>query len=94
MEKICPCFEVAEMPDVDFLNEAFNVYRTEKHIVKQKLFESESNSMLIGMTGSNDMYYTRTAKRDRLYEKIFACRGENINGKRVKVSIYTRQYID
>ncbi len=94
MTMTCPCLEMAEMPEPDFIVEAVNVYRTAEHIVKQKLFVSKSNEMLIGMTGSSDIYYARTAKRDREYEKIFACRGENIDGRRVKIMVYTRDYVD
>lgn len=94
MNTTCPCFEMEEIPEVDFLKEACNVYRTEEHIVKQKLFISESDDMYIALTGSNDFYYARTPKRDREYNKIFAHRGERIDGKRVKVSVYTREYIE
>lgn len=78
---------------IDFVNDADNVYRTQNYIVKQKIniFKNSSKSSKIV---SQDTYYLRTPKRDLEYERIFRCRGEQINGIRLVTSMYFRRYID
>lgn len=78
--------------DMDFLDSADNVYRTENYIVKQQISFIESD---VGTTMvlSDDTYYLRTPQRDAEYE--FAFQGKpHINGKRLKSASYTRKYVD
>lgn len=78
--------------DLDFLDGADNVYRTENFIVKQQISFLESD-VGTSMVLSDDTYYLRTAQRDAEYE--FAFQGKaNINGKRLKSASYTRKYVD
>lgn len=77
----------------ELLKEHTNIYRTKDYIVKQRISLCEvadGNSFMI----SDDTFYLRTPERDSLFEKIFASKRRNINGKRMKTAIYTRQYVE
>ena len=74
----------------DFVQDATNIYRTKRFIVKQRLtvaHQGMESAKLVSM----DTYYLRTSKRDALYESIF---GENrdLNGKRIPAMSYFRSY--
>ena len=75
----------------DFCEEAVNVYRTKRYIVKQDISVemTDSGDTIIF---SNDVFYERTKIRDKQYEHIFAER-KNVNGKRLPSTSYTRRYI-
>lgn len=76
----------------DFIQDATNVYRTRKFIVKQKIgiqYDSVENNVVF----SRDTYYFRTKQRDTEYKKIFSIR-KNINGKRLPTMMYSREYVD
>ena len=76
----------------DFIQDATNVYRTRKFIVKQKIgiqYDSVENNVIF----SRATYYFRTKQRDTEYEKIFSIR-KNINGKRLPTMMYSREYVD
>lgn len=77
-----------KISDVDFLENATNVYRTEEFIVSQHICFS-SNGLGTTRILSEDTYYSRTKLRDLLYEKLF----EN-NGKRLHSSMFVRTYIE
>ena len=79
---------------VDFLQKADNVYRTSDYIVKQKICTTLDEDTLITPLISDDTYYARTQKRDAEYNVIFRERGKEIDGKRIKSSMFTRKYID
>ncbi len=78
--------------DMDFIDGADNVYRTDEYIVKQQISFLESD-VGISMVLSDDTYYLRTPQRDAEYEFAFQGR-TNINGKRLKSASYTRKYVD
>ena len=80
--------------EVDFLQKADNVYRTSDYIVKQKICTTLDEDTLITHLISDDTYYARTQKRDAEYNVIFRERGKEIDGKRIKSSMFTRKYID
>ena len=74
----------------DFMKNATNVYRTPHFIVKQRvgvLYSHTDYNVLF----SRDIYYHRTAQRDAEYEAAFAKR-EDIEGRRLSVSTYIREY--
>lgn len=77
--------------NIYFLEETINVYRTEQYIVVQqvgmKLDDYEDNVIF-----SYDIYYLRNKKRDKEYERIYQNR-RNINGKRIKTTMYLRKYM-
>ncbi len=77
--------------NIYFLEETINVYRTEQYIVVQqiglRLDDYEDNVIF-----SYDIYYLRNKKRDKEYERIYQNR-RNINGKRIKTTMYSRKYI-
>lgn len=79
--------------DIEFMQNANNVYRTENFIVKQTLKVAYSYELHNGLI-SVDTYYARTPQRERLYEKIFHAKGKRINGKRMPTIMYTRTYVD
>ena len=76
---------------MNFIEEAINVYRTNKHIVVQKIglkFDAEDDNILY----SFDIFYQRNKNRDKEYENIFENK-ININGKRIKTAMYSRRYV-
>lgn len=77
----------------ELLEEATNIYRTKEYIVKQKI---SINSCMAGNTVmvSEDVYYLRNHARDSVYEKVFISLRKNINGKRIKTALHTRQYVE
>ena len=78
--------------NADFLDNAHNIYRTADFIVKQYLStEITENCNIILM--SEDTYYARTDKRDREFESIFGCR-DNVDGKRIRSTMFTRKYVE
>ena len=78
--------------DIDFLQNADNVYRTQDYIVKQKISLC-ANSYGDVHSVSDDTYYFRTLERDTDYEFVFHSR-ENLDGKRIKTRTYLRTYVD
>ena len=76
------------------MKNADNIYRTKDYIVKQKIITSFSETTMITRLVSEDVYYLRTAQRDAEYNFIFADRKREINGKRIRTSMFTRKYID
>lgn len=78
------------MKSFDFLENATNVYRTKKYIVKQDVFleyDKCGNSRIY----SKDTYYLRNKQLDKEFEYIFKDR-DCANGKRVHSTLYTRRY--
>ena len=70
---------------------ATNVYRTNKYIVKQS-FCLECNDAGEVLAFSKDVFYARNKLRDFQYERAFANR-EFINGKRIPTMSFSRRYI-
>lgn len=76
----------------DRLEMADNAYRTKNYIVTQFVgvkYDPEEDTA----TYSHDTFYRRTKQLDDLYEFAF-CLRKNIDGKRISVSMYTRQYVE
>ncbi len=76
----------------DFMENADNVYRTRDYIVRQIIgvnFDAEMDNTIY----SQDTFFLRTPARDKQYETTFSKRF-NIDGKRMKSSMYSRQYVD
>lgn len=78
-----------EIPE--FLDGATNVYRTKGYIVNQVLsFEEDENGN--GFVFSRDIYYRRTPKRDKEFERWFSDR-QYTDGKRFPSQAYSRTYV-
>lgn len=77
---------------VEFLENATNVYRTKHYIVKQCIC-IETHNELNNIIMSQDTFYKRTKKRDKIYEEVFADK-QNINGKRLPSVMHSRTYVD
>ncbi|MBR3720878.1 MAG: hypothetical protein IKN09_03985 [Clostridia bacterium] len=77
--------------NIDFIENATNVYRTKNYIVKQTI-NIESHTQLDNIIISQDTYYTRTKARDKQFNKLFADK-LNKNGKRLHSSSNTRKYV-
>lgn len=77
--------------EIEFLQNADNVYRTPEFIVKQR-FSISTSPQGDAFSVSEDTYYVRTLERDLDYEFAFQHR-ENIDGKRIKSGTYLRTYI-
>lgn len=69
-----------------------NIYRTKKHIVIQHIVYNK-NPQYDNTLISHDTYYKRTHKRDLEYQSLFIDK-DNIDGKRIPSTAYTRQYKD
>ena len=76
----------------NLLNDAVNVYRTRKYIVKQILVIRESPTEQ-NILFSEDTFYKRTKTRDKEYNIIFKDKG-NIDGKRLPSTSYSRRYVN
>ncbi|MBQ8749065.1 MAG: hypothetical protein IJZ29_01150 [Clostridia bacterium] len=77
----------------ELLRNSTNIYRTEQYIVKQQISVSnviDGNTVMI----SDDIFYVRTPIRDRMFEKLFESTRRNLNGKRIKTALQTRQYVE
>lgn len=77
----------------ELLRNSTNIYRTEQYIVKQQISVSnviDGNTVMI----SDDIFYIRTPIRDRMFEKLFESTRINLNGKRIKTALQTRQYVE
>ena len=75
----------------EFAENATNVYRTKKYIVKQILgiqYGCEENNVVY----SRDTFYKRTPERDKEYEILF-CLRRNVDGKRLPSTMYARIYV-
>ena len=73
--------QISKEEFADCLEMADNAYRTKNYIVTQS----------VGV--KYDTFYRRTKQLDDLYEFSF-CLRKNIDGKRISVSMYTRQYVE
>lgn len=82
---------MSKLPDFVAIG-ANNVYRTKNYIVAQTLTYKQSevfdNVML-----SHDTYFKRTRKRDEQYFFYFFDK-DNLDGKRIPSTSYTRKYVD
>lgn len=82
---------MSKLPDFVAIG-ATNVYRTKNYIVAQTLTYKQSevfdNVML-----SHDTYFKRTRKRDEQYFFYFFDK-DNLDGKRIPSTSYTRKYVD
>ena len=75
-----------------FQQNATNVYRTKKYIVKQMLqiqYDSINNAQIISL----DTYYKRTPMRDFQYTQLFKQQIEK-NGRRLHCTMYKRKYVN
>jgi len=81
------------LDDVDFIQEAENVYRTKDYIVAQFVKPAYDKRTMSTLYGSEDTYFERTSKRDAEYELIFEDRGSNLEGKRIRTAFFTRKYV-
>ncbi len=76
----------------NLLNDAVNVYRTRKYIVKQILVIRESPTEQ-NILFSEDTFYKRTKTRDKEYNIIFKDK-DNLDGKRLPSTSYSRRYVN
>lgn len=76
----------------DFMVNATNVYRTKNYIVKQ-VMGIRHDPAKPNVVFSFDIYYRRTIMRDFQYQQIFRDK-ENLNGKRLPTTMYSRTYIE
>lgn len=75
----------------EFVEEATNVYRTEKYIVRQ-VVGLERDCVEGTNLCSYDTFYLRTKVRDAEYENYFKCR-RHVDGKRISTGLATRKYV-
>ena len=75
----------------EFVKDASNVYRTKNYIVRQ-VIDLEYDSVEGANLCSYDTFYLRTKARDAEYESCFRSRRQ-LNGKRLKTGLATRNYV-
>ena len=75
----------------DFMRNAKNVYRTKHYIIKQDISIKCDDSINTELH-SDDTYYARNRKLDKVYEEIFFGR-KHINGQRIHTTTHTKKYI-
>ena len=76
----------------EIFENATNVYRTRKYIVKQ-IISYEVHNEFNNILYSQDTFYKRTYLRDKYYESKYKNKID-INGKRLKTACSSRKYID
>lgn len=69
-----------------------NIYRTKKHIVIQHI-EFKKSPQYDNALISHDTYFKRTRKRDLEYKSLCENK-DNLDGKRIPSTAYTRKYVD
>ena len=77
--------------EIDFLDNATNVYRTKNYIIKQKIYIKTDifcNILLF----SDDFYYLRTRQRDFAFDIVFRNRQVK-DGYRLHSNSYSKRYI-
>ena len=77
-----------DLDEIDFLDDATNVYRTNEFIVRQHI-TFVSNGVGTTRLMSEDIFYLRTELRDYYYDELF----EN-EGKRIHSAMSVRSYIE
>ena len=76
----------------EIFEDADNVYRTEKYIVKQVIgIKRDAEEDTVSF--SHDTYYKRTKERDETYEFVYCIR-KNKDGRRIPVVMYARTYVN
>ena len=78
---------------IDYIEKANNVYRTEKYIVCQAV-KLIRKSIGVSLIATEDTYILRNTNRDFEYEIVFAVRGDELDGKRIKSATYLRRYVN
>ena len=76
----------------DILYGATNVYRTKKYIVKQCM-GMEYHEELDNCFCSQDTFIKRNKALDKEYERLFSYK-QNIDGRRIHSTMYSRTYIE
>ena len=74
----------------NFVADANNIYRTKKYIVAQKIFV-EDDCRGEAIVYSDDIYFIRSKRNDKLYEKYFENR-TFIDGRRISTHISSKRY--
>lgn len=92
MKETCESMQ-ERINEMDFLENADNLYLTDEFIVKQT-FTFLDSDLFSSILVSEDTYYARTPKRDSDYEFLRKFRDVNTPGKRVHASCYRRSYVD
>lgn len=80
------------LDEIDFLDNANNIYETKNFIVRQEV----SVEILNGITVvySRDTFYAKTSKRLAQLDFLKSIRPTLVNGKRVPATMTTRTYVD
>ena len=80
------------LDEIDFLDNANNIYETKNFIVRQEI----SVEILNGITViySRDTFYSRTSLRKAQLDFLKSIRPTLVNCKRVPATMTTRKYID
>ena len=79
------------MRNIDMFENATNVYRTKKYIVKQ-IVNYKVHKEFHNVLYSQDTFYKRTYLRDKYYESKFKDKID-IDGKRLKTACSSRKYV-
>lgn len=80
------------LDEIDFLDNANNIYETKNFIVRQEV----SIEILNGITFvySRDTFYAKTSRRTAQLDFLKSIRPTLVNGKRVLATMTSRTYVD
>ncbi len=80
------------LDEIDFLDNANNIYETKNFIVRQEV----SIEILNGITVvySRDTFYAKTSRRNAQLDFLKSIRPTLVNGKRVPATMTSRTYVD
>lgn len=80
------------LDEIDFLDNANNIYETKNYIVRQEISVEIINGITV--IYSRDTFYSRTSKRKAQLEFLQSIRPTLVNGKRVPATMTSRTYVD
>lgn len=80
------------LDEIDFLDNANNIYETKNFIVRQEISVEIINGITV--VYSRDTFYSRTGVRQAQFEFLKSIRPTLVNGKRVPATMTTRTYVD
>lgn len=80
------------LDEIDFLDNANNIYETDCYIVRQEISVEIINGITV--IYSRDTFYSRTSRREAQLEFLQSIRPTLVNGKRVPATMTTRTYVD
>jgi len=80
------------LDEIDFLDNANNIYETKTYLVRQEVSIEIINGITV--VYSRDTFYAKTSLRMSQLEFLKSIRPSLVNAKRVPATMTTRTYVD